>query len=136
MAQIKILTDNFTAGARVVFDGSESYDNVEPVKYIWSLDGTFIIDTVISYVFEEAGFYEIVLSVEDEAGNVGIDIVYVNITASEEVDDGIPPDEIDEVQDDDRMMWALLVVLGILAVVIFGIIFLLTYFRERPILEE
>jgi parallel beta-helix repeat protein len=78
----------------VYFDGSESSDNVGIVNYTWNitLDGA-VISTLYginqTYTFDSAGFYEVILTAKDAAGN--IDSHGVTITISPRISE--PPQD-------------------------------------------
>ena len=67
----------------VVFDASESKDNVKIISYVWKFvyEGRSRTFTEISfnYSFDLPGIYEVSLSVIDEASNVGKDNVTVRV---------------------------------------------------------
>jgi hypothetical protein len=73
---------HITRGQWVRFDGSDSTDNVGIVKYTWTftdiqqqtLDGRYC-----NYDFFNDGTFNVTLTVEDEAGNVGRDSIIVTV---------------------------------------------------------
>jgi PKD repeat protein len=83
---------NVPAGIRILFDGSRSTDNVAISKFFWnftyggkaqSLDGENV-----SFKLDNAGVYEVVLTVIDAAGNRGEDKVVVTVEPLVKGDDG------------------------------------------------
>jgi parallel beta-helix repeat protein len=77
---------NILTNEKVVFNASESYDNYGIVNYTWRFieyGGDKIVrgEKVVEYTFEYSGYYEVVLEVKDEAGNVGTDSVWIDVTA-------------------------------------------------------
>ncbi|MFW6176725.1 MAG: PKD domain-containing protein, partial [Thermoplasmatota archaeon] len=73
--------DDKTVGIDEQFtlDGSASYDNVEIVEYIWTIQGTDYQGEMIEYSFSSIGTYEIKLTVKDEAGNTDSDTITVTV---------------------------------------------------------
>ncbi|MDP6156208.1 MAG: PKD domain-containing protein [Candidatus Thermoplasmatota archaeon] len=65
----------------VLFNGSGSKDNMGIVLYVWSLgEGALILyGEQSSHTFKEAGIFDIVLNVSDDAGNWHVDIFTVNV---------------------------------------------------------
>ncbi|MCJ7722117.1 PKD domain-containing protein, partial [Candidatus Bathyarchaeota archaeon] len=75
-------------GETVTFDGSKSTDNVEITDFVWSLidEITQKIEGVNAiHTFGFAGVYEIKLTVSDEQGNFGTDVILVTV-----IDDAWP----------------------------------------------
>lgn len=66
-------------GDVVTFDGSESHDNIEVVKYQWIIEGVTINGKTINYIFGDVKFYEVTLVVWDECGNKGQKTIIVNV---------------------------------------------------------
>ena len=56
-------------GSKVVFNASDSYDNVGIVNYTWTIDGETLYGVDVNYTFDYAGVYLVVLKVTDAAGN-------------------------------------------------------------------
>jgi PKD repeat protein len=67
----------------VMFNGSNSFDNVEVVEYIWEfIDGStdvILNDVSPSHTFHEAGEYMVNLTVRDAMGNNGTDLIIVEV---------------------------------------------------------
>ncbi|MCJ7607734.1 MAG: PKD domain-containing protein, partial [Thermoplasmata archaeon] len=76
------------AGGSVSFDGGDSTDNVAIVEYMWTFtdDGEDMELTgeTIDYVFENAGTYTVLLTVEDAAGLTDQDTVVITVEENEE----------------------------------------------------
>ncbi len=92
-------------GETVNFDGSASTDNVGIVRYTWIIDGEEHDGVTVSYTFEDAGNYTITLTVEDAAGNVDEDTIYVLVTERDE-DEALFP------------MWWLLVLIAVIVIIL------------------
>ncbi len=73
-------------GEEWVLDASSSYDNVGIVRYTWSFEeGGRLIELegpVARHTFEEAGEYDVTLTVEDADGNVATQALTVTVTGS------------------------------------------------------
>ena len=68
----------------VIFDGSGSSDNVGIANYTWIISKNGKQIAVLygrkpSFRFEEEGEYEVTLSVKDTTGNIGEDMISVNV---------------------------------------------------------
>lgn len=74
-------------GTRVTLDGSGSTDNVRTWHFIWSLDyrgETYrMAGKVSSFTFNVPGRYLVTLRVQDQAGNEGQDMVWINVLDTE-----------------------------------------------------
>jgi hypothetical protein len=71
-----------TVGQTAFFDGSNSTDNVGIVDYTWMFtDGITRIlhGNVTSYTFQNAGYYDITLTVRDAAGNINKQTFGLNV---------------------------------------------------------
>ncbi len=73
-------------GAHVLFNGSQSSDNVGITDYRWTIMSEEFNGMEVHYNFTEPGLYEITLEVTDEADNSDIDTCLVNVTG-----DSTPP---------------------------------------------
>lgn len=75
-------------GTAVIFDGSDSTDNVAVTNYTWTFTysgQTLNLEGVSpSFTFNEAGTYTVTLTVRDAAGNEDTDTMTVTVTAEEE----------------------------------------------------
>jgi heme/copper-type cytochrome/quinol oxidase subunit 2 len=67
--------------AAIILDGTGSSDNIAVVNWSWSfdLDGTpfHLYGPTTTFIFDEAGTFEVTLEVEDAAGNNGTDTMLV-----------------------------------------------------------
>ncbi|MFW6176359.1 MAG: PKD domain-containing protein [Thermoplasmatota archaeon] len=73
----------------VIFDASNSSDNVEITSYEWDFDdGTTATGKTVTHKFDEKGTYEVTLTVSDEAGNTDTDTV--TVTVEKKDDNGAP----------------------------------------------
>lgn len=72
-------------GSRVVFNGSNSNDNVGIVQWSWSFQYNgklqLLEGSTTKFVFDIPGKYKITLKVYDFEGNEGIDYTYVVVTS-------------------------------------------------------
>jgi len=68
-------------GQRVEFDGNRSYDNVGIVNFSWTCEevGLKLYGKISTYIFENAGSYEMTLFVHDDAGNNDTDTFIVTV---------------------------------------------------------
>jgi len=88
------------------------------IEALWFIDGTYYQGLNASHVFDKPGTYEVILSISDDAANIGVDSVVINISAGEVDDVKEEPGDVD-----DDIMWAPLVILGIMMLIIlFGVI--------------
>lgn len=73
------------AGTEYTFDGSGSTDNTGVIDtYEWTFDdggAQTLADVSPSYVFDNAGVFEVTLNVTDEAGNAATDTVTITVLA-------------------------------------------------------
>jgi len=71
-APVAVMTTNATSGeapVRVQFTGNKSTDDKEVTSYFWDFkDGSTATEANPSHTFDEAGTYEVELTVEDEEG--------------------------------------------------------------------
>ena len=68
------------AGVTVVFDAGGSRDNVGITKVLWDFgDGESAMGLSVSHVYDAAGVFNVTLTVEDGAGNKGLDHVLVTV---------------------------------------------------------
>ena len=69
----------------IVLNGTISTDNVEITKWIWTFEykgNTITLDgPVQQFTFDEVGVYRIKLTVEDGAGNIDMDHIYVEVNS-------------------------------------------------------
>ncbi|MFP4052104.1 MAG: PKD domain-containing protein, partial [Thermoplasmata archaeon] len=71
----------------VTFDASDSSDNIEITNYEWDFgDGETKNGEEVTYTYDEAGTYDVTLTVTDEAGNTDMDTV--TVTVEKEDDNG------------------------------------------------
>jgi len=63
----------------VVFDGSNSTDNVGIIEYTWTIEGDEYNGVEVSYIFTETGTYDVTLNVTDAAGNYDTDTITVTV---------------------------------------------------------
>jgi PKD repeat protein len=78
------------AGVTVVFDAGGSRDNVGIAKVLWDFgDGESAMGLSVSHVYDTAGVFNVTLTVEDGAGNKGLD--YVLVTVQEQIKPVITP---------------------------------------------
>lgn len=69
-----------TAAETVQFDGAESTDNVGIDSYEWEFgDGTTASGPETDHTYSDEGTYDVTLTVEDHAGNVGHDTTTVTV---------------------------------------------------------
>ena len=67
-------------GENIIFDASQSTDNVKIVSYEWDLgDGTKRTFPIEPHTYMEPGVYEVTLTVKDLAGNLAKDTVTVTV---------------------------------------------------------
>ncbi|MFW6376184.1 MAG: PKD domain-containing protein, partial [Thermoplasmatota archaeon] len=64
---------------QVIFNGSDSYDNVKIVSYNWTIDGENKTGEEVNHTFSDPGEYEVILIVYDAAGNHDTDIVNITV---------------------------------------------------------
>ena len=77
-------------GVTVDFDASESWDNVGIAKVLWDLgDGESAAGLSVSHVYGSAGVFNVTLTVEDGAGNKGLD--YAVVTVQEQANPILTP---------------------------------------------
>ena len=72
-------------GTYVIFNGSESYDHVGIVKYVWDFDelggvGVDAIGVVSTYMYPRPGVYNATLTVYDAANNTDSDKAVIYVT--------------------------------------------------------
>lgn len=70
-------------GGTVLFNGSESTDNVGVVNYTWRFtDGTnyILYGETVSHTFERSGTYEITFTVRDAAGQASTETIVITVT--------------------------------------------------------
>jgi len=72
-------------GDKIVFNATDSTDNVGIVNYTWTIDDETLYGMEVNYTFEDAGVYLVVLKVKDAAGNFH----EANITVT--IEDITPP---------------------------------------------
>ena len=78
------------AGAALVFDAGGSTDNVGITGVLWDFgDGESAAGLSVSHVYDAAGVFNVTLTVEDGAGNKGLD--YVLVTVQEPIKPVITP---------------------------------------------
>ncbi len=109
-------------GSVINFDGSESSDNVGIINYSWniSLDGIQILTLYginANHRFEEAGMYQVVLTVIDASGNSGNDMITIEVNERESKDDHD---------------WSWLIILIIILVILTIFILILVKFKKKP----
>ncbi|MFP4051009.1 MAG: PKD domain-containing protein [Thermoplasmata archaeon] len=68
----------------VTFDGSNSSDNIGITDHIWIIEGAEYHGEVATYSFDSEGTYNVILSVEDEAGNIDTDSVNITVESTDE----------------------------------------------------
>lgn len=67
-------------GATMIFDASGSSDNVGIAKFLWDFgDGASATGLSVSHVYGKSGVFNVTLTVEDSAGNKGLDRVTVTV---------------------------------------------------------
>lgn len=67
-------------GANVTFDGNGSYDDVGITRLTWDFgDGASSVGVRVFHVFDSAGTYNVVLTVEDGAGHISSDGLVVTV---------------------------------------------------------
>ncbi len=71
-------------------DASSSTDNIGVVQYMWNLSGTIVEGMVIDHMFEEAGVYNISLTIHDAAGNNVTDFFLLTVLIKDTDGDGVP----------------------------------------------
>ncbi len=99
-------------GENVVFNGTNSRDNIGILNYTWSFSynntTVRLFDPTPSFIFLREGNYTVKLTVEDLAGNCAIDFVDISINSTgkeepiphDDMPDDDPDDEIPGVTDD------------------------------------
>jgi hypothetical protein len=83
-------------GETIKFDGSDSYDNLEIVKYVWSLyddEPVELEGKIIEYLFNSVGNYTITLNVSDAEDNWNTYTTWVHVKPLPPTDT-TPPDVI------------------------------------------
>ncbi len=87
------------SGTLIIFDASNSTDNIGIINYTWSFffggESILLYGMAPSFNFTEVGNYTIVLTVADDAGNSGTDSILILVSAPppDNDDDGIPDAE-------------------------------------------
>ncbi len=75
------------AGKTVYFDGSSSTDNIEITNYTWSFiyesNWIYLYGETASFTFEITDSYKVVLNVSDGEGNWDTDVLFVNVSSSQ-----------------------------------------------------
>ncbi len=67
-------------GEEVSFDGSSSYDDEEITIYYWDFDdGNTTTGMNVKHTYENTGYYQVSLKVEDAAGNNDFDTVNITV---------------------------------------------------------
>lgn len=67
-------------GANVTFDGNGSYDDVGITRLVWYFgDGASSVGVRVFHIFDSAGTYNVVLTVEDGAGHASNDVLVVTV---------------------------------------------------------
>ncbi len=75
------------SGQQLDFDGSGSTDNVDVTGYEWDFDdGATDTGETVTHTFDEAGTYDVSLTVEDDAGNTDTDTATVTVTEKVPID--------------------------------------------------
>jgi hypothetical protein len=78
------------SGVTVVFDAEGSSDNVGIAKVLWDFgDGESAVGLSVSHVYDSAGVFDVTLTVEDGAGNKGLD--HMIVTVREQVNPILTP---------------------------------------------
>jgi len=116
------LDKNIEVGDAINFDGSGTQDNVDnlnKLNYTWNItkEGVLIISlygVAPSYVFDDAGQYEVNLTVRDTAGNVGYDTMIVTVSTSTTP----PSDFLSE-------YWWLLLIIAIVVISLILVLFII-----------
>jgi hypothetical protein len=97
-------------GDLVIFDGTDSSDNVEIESYTWTFtyDGSLVTleGETPQFEFDKPGFYEITLEITDSSGNTAIDTITLDVVAKEGEEEG------------SLWMWLLLLIIIIVGVLI------------------
>lgn len=68
------------AGVAMVFDAGGSSDNMGIAEILWDFgDGESAVGLSVSHIYDSAGVFNVTLTVEDSAGNKGLDRVLVTV---------------------------------------------------------
>ena len=91
-------------GKKIHFSG-DGWDNIAVMNYSWKFtynNSEVILEgKVATFLFDIAGNYSVTLTVTDEAGNYGKDIMWVNVSILPDGDDDDDDNDDDDVGDDD-----------------------------------
>ena len=113
--------DTCEIGGRVALHGNRSEDNVGIVDHRWTFQyqGKEVVlsGAHVEHIFEAPGNYEIVLTVNDAAGNSDSDTIYLNVTPGEHSSEGLN-------------LW---IILGIIAAFVIAIILVVKRRTKRGI---
>jgi PKD repeat protein len=108
-------------GDLVLFDGTDSSDNVEIEKYTWTFiyDGDLVTleSETPEFQFDIPGFYEITLEVTDTSGNTAEDTITIDVKATD--------------SDDEPNIWLWIILLIIIIVVVLILLFILMGKRKK-----
>ncbi len=128
------------AGTEVVLDGSLSTDNGMIISYSWTFhyDGVKqnLEGEIVSFTFEKAGVYDILLTVRDQFENAGEDPLKIIVEEADILDDG--DEEPEESGGEGGFPALIIVILVVLLVLIIGVIlfFVLRKKKENETSEE
>ncbi|MCJ2540254.1 MAG: right-handed parallel beta-helix repeat-containing protein, partial [Candidatus Thermoplasmatota archaeon] len=79
--------DTIEIGRRVVLNGNRSEDNVGIVDHLWTFQyqgrDVVLSGANVEPIFQAPGNYEIILTVNDAAGNSDTDTIFLNVTPGE-----------------------------------------------------
>ncbi len=75
-----------TAGTLVTLDGSLSSSGVEIVNYTWMIYDTVLHSVNVSFVFDDPGVYEVMLTVKDQLGRKSSHSFFITVLAPDPTD--------------------------------------------------
>lgn len=82
IAKIRVSKDRVLPGEEIIFDASDSQDNVGIAEVQWDFgDGGYAKSIRVSHKYNEPGTYMIKLVVRDQAGNVAQETVIIVVEA-------------------------------------------------------
>ncbi len=113
-ATFEVIPAEPEVGDEVTFDASDSDDRHGEIEdYEWTINGDQFSGETVTYTFEEAGDYEVVLTIESDTGETATHEETVSVMEEEEPPEEEPPE--DEPPEDDSSL--LLVVVGAIVVI-------------------
>jgi PKD repeat protein len=92
VAVIKVSETSVEAGQPITFDGSDSHGDNGVKSFAWDFaDGTNSGEPIVDHTFNQAGTYEVTLTVRDNQDLSGSDTVRIEVRPSTEVPPVDPP---------------------------------------------